>query len=201
MIVHLPYREYFALSTGTSGNVSLYQFRLNSMYDPNYTGTGNQPRYYDQLVSNSLYSRYRVYKADVMVSIRNRSANDIQAICTVRDDPTRTPTTALQNFYDSELPYTGSRMLNGTGEGGDKHRTVFKFSIDIAKFFGMSKTTFYGDNNFRGAYNSSPTRGPILTVAITDDPAETVQGLTADAEVTIVYHSLLYANTIDAPQS
>lgn len=201
MVVHLPYREYVAIATGTAGNAGTYQFQLNNMFDPNLSGVGNQPRYYDQLCTSTLFTRFRVYKADVSVSVRNRSTDDVQAICNVREDSVSVPASALQNFYDSEKPYTACRMLNGTGDGGEKHRTVFKFSIDIAKFFGISKTTFYGDNLYRGSYNASPLRGPILTVGITDDPVQTTSGLSADFEVTIVFHALLYALSNDVPQS
>lgn len=201
MVVHLPYREYINIATGTTGNLGYYQFRLNSLFDPNYSGTGAQPRYFDQLCSNALYNRYRVYKADVSVSVRNRSADDVQAVCMVRDDPTITYTLAINNFYASEMPYTATRMLNAASEGGDKHRTVFKFTIDVAKFFGISKTTFYGDNLYRAAYNSSPARGPILTVGVSDDPVQTTAGLSADFEVTIVYHALMYDLADDVAQS
>lgn len=201
MVVHLPYREHMSLATGTSGNPTIYQFNLTSLYDPNRTGAGQQPRYYDQLATATLYNRYRVYKADISVTFRNRATSDMQVSCFIRDDPSLVPSNSNVMFYNAEFPYTATRMLNGTGDGGDKNRTTFKFSVDTAKFFGISKTTFYGDNNFRGAYNSSPARMPILSCAISDDPAEVASGLTCDIEVSIVYHALLYDLAQEVAQS
>jgi len=48
-----------------------YAFRLNSMYDPNFSGTGHQPQGYDQMAS--VYGRYTVYK--VRLSIRITAAS------------------------------------------------------------------------------------------------------------------------------
>jgi hypothetical protein len=40
-------------------------FRLNSLYDPDYTSTGKQPYYYDSLAG--IYDRYRVFKTDYVI--------------------------------------------------------------------------------------------------------------------------------------
>jgi hypothetical protein len=39
---------------------------MNSLYDPDFTGSGNQPEYFDQLAA--LYNRYRVYGSAIKVT-------------------------------------------------------------------------------------------------------------------------------------
>lgn len=60
--VNLCYREQVALSSslGITGN---YQFQLNSIYDPNYTGGGHQPLGHDQWAQ--FYKTYKVLGAKI----------------------------------------------------------------------------------------------------------------------------------------
>ncbi len=47
-LVRLRYFEQVTVSTTSSVNTaSVYSFRLNSLYDPNYSGTGHQPYQFD----------------------------------------------------------------------------------------------------------------------------------------------------------
>jgi len=53
----LRYAEVITLTSASNG-VGKYCFRMNSIFDPDQTGTGHQPYYYDQL--SALYNRYTV---------------------------------------------------------------------------------------------------------------------------------------------
>jgi hypothetical protein len=50
-----------------------YVFRGNSLYDPDYTGTGHQPLLYDQYAAQ--YGKYRVTATRITVDFTNHSAN------------------------------------------------------------------------------------------------------------------------------
>nr|AGA18346.1 hypothetical protein [uncultured marine virus] len=49
--VVLRYHETFTVNPGLGGTPGFYVFRSNSCYDPNFTGTGHQPRGYDQIMT------------------------------------------------------------------------------------------------------------------------------------------------------
>lgn len=51
------------------GNYGSYLFRTNGLYDPNYTGTGHQPRYFDKL--GTIYTYYTVVKSKCTVKIHD----------------------------------------------------------------------------------------------------------------------------------
>lgn len=53
----LKYSDIIGI-TCTSGTPATYSWRGNSVYDPDFTSTGHQPLYYDQLTA--IYNRYRV---------------------------------------------------------------------------------------------------------------------------------------------
>jgi hypothetical protein len=48
--------------SGASGSAGSYQFYLNNLYDPDYSGTGYQPRGFDQIAA--LYQKYAVEECD-----------------------------------------------------------------------------------------------------------------------------------------
>lgn len=58
------YCDYVALTTSGALPVE-YVFRLNSMFDPDYTGTGHQPMRFDQMCA--FYSQYCVVGAKVTI--------------------------------------------------------------------------------------------------------------------------------------
>lgn len=64
MCLRLRYVSNYQASVAASTLLGR-QFCLNSLYDPDVSGTGGQPYYYDQLTN--LYNRYRVYGCKVQI--------------------------------------------------------------------------------------------------------------------------------------
>lgn len=64
MVTTLRYCDNITLSTTLTpvGNL----FRMNSLYDPDYTGVGHQPMYFDQLTA--VYSRFSVLNSKIKVT-------------------------------------------------------------------------------------------------------------------------------------
>lgn len=201
LITRLAYRETDALSTGTGGTASLVQFRLGSLYDPYLTGAGGQPRYFDQLCSTTMYKQYLVYRADVTLSLRNRSSSDIMTYVQVRPDATVPSTVQVDLYHDAELPYSASRILNGVSDGGPANRTVYKFTIRPHLVHGITKSKYYSDPDYSATYNTSPTNATILTFGFADDPNETVAALAGDYELSIVYYVKFFGMTQAVPDS
>lgn len=67
--VKLVYEDLITLAPGTT--YSSYIFRGNSLFDPDYTGTGHQPRYFDQY--SAVYDRYRVLSSKCEIEMINGS--------------------------------------------------------------------------------------------------------------------------------
>lgn len=60
----------------SAGSPGIWQFRLTSLWDPDLTGTGHQPQWYDQLVA--VYQRYRVLGAKITVTFASNHISDTE---------------------------------------------------------------------------------------------------------------------------
>lgn len=67
------YSQTFTLSQSVASDPAIYTFRANSLYDPDQTGTGGQPRYMDTLLgdngSTAPYRNYRVHACKIEATL------------------------------------------------------------------------------------------------------------------------------------
>lgn len=61
--VALRYVTDFTLNPGTAPSTATQVFRINNLHDPDYTGVGHQPMFWDNY--KAIYARYRVNKATI----------------------------------------------------------------------------------------------------------------------------------------
>lgn len=79
------YADFGTLSPGSL--TGTYVFSGNSLFDPNVTGVGHQPRGYDQLMS--MYDHYVVHGATMTVTFSNAASNEIVRVAAaLRDSAT-----------------------------------------------------------------------------------------------------------------
>lgn len=91
----LRYVETVNLNPG-DGTSAVNVFRANQMYDPNYTGAGHQPMFFDNYAA--LYSKYKVNSATVtMVPLQNHIVNT-----TVNNQTAGTTVSTDQYFQSNE---------------------------------------------------------------------------------------------------
>lgn len=64
LVVKLCYSDVINL-TSTLSSIAKYAFRMNSCFDPDFTGTGHQPTYYD--IYTQIYQKYHVLGAKLWV--------------------------------------------------------------------------------------------------------------------------------------
>lgn len=72
----LQYCDVIQLAA-SAGSPALYQFRMASLYDPDYTGAGHQPQWYDQL--SAVYSFYKVVGSKITATFIPNNVNDTEA--------------------------------------------------------------------------------------------------------------------------
>lgn len=65
LVTKLKYSDLITL-TSTANSLARYTFQINNLYDPDYSGTGHQPMFFDQYTP--IYSRYVVLGAKLTAS-------------------------------------------------------------------------------------------------------------------------------------
>lgn len=173
--VKLPYVQNLALS-GTL--LQSNTFRINSMFDPDQTGTGHQPLGFDQY--EALYSRYRVHAVKAIITFTNTtSAVAVGAIAATEQIPSFASLPELL-----EQPYVTSRQLS-YASGGLSTRTITKY-ISIRSLRG-EEIKFDDDNS--ALFSSSPTNTAYLTVYASEIFGGSV---TLHVNIKLIYYAELF---------
>lgn len=128
------------------GGAAPYTFRLNSIFDPDYTSTGHQPRGYDQYAS--IFSKYCVVGAEVTVEplyTTNAGSTEV-ALMGFIDDDLLEPGYSIKDLVElGLLGGTYKHMIVGPGTNdrgvGTSRKRTLKFKFGTKKFFGVSKGT------------------------------------------------------------
>lgn len=87
------YVEGISIS-GTSGSIGKHFYRCNGMFDPNMTGAGHQPMYFDQV--GAIYDHFTVLRSKLTAQFA-LGAGSTATVCVagmyIDDDTTSTPAT------------------------------------------------------------------------------------------------------------
>lgn len=175
----LIYADSIGLDAGASQS-AVHVFRMNSLFDPDYTGVGHQPRYFDQLAA--MFNRYRVDSIDVEINWTS-PATALGALCTLNGANTLNGNAPLDAL---ELPFTSSPLIvNTTGP------LTQRFKVNLAAVNGVSKKHYEEDDRFQATIGTNPAEAMGLSVAISSPDNATV-GTIAYATVRIAFHCVMF---------
>lgn len=141
----LKYSTVYGVSISTSVD---QRWRLNSLFDPDATGTGGQPTGFDQL--SALYNRYRVYKTRWIARVVGLTYGFV-----VNFVPTNETTSlgSLSNSIHSlSLPYA-----HWTTASAGAKAEVIRGSIDLPLLNGRTHNQYFDDDVTSAAINASPS--------------------------------------------
>lgn len=149
------------ITTGAAGIVGTHaRYRLNSVYDPYYTGAGHQAYGFDQLAV--LYNRYRVDRASYKITFTNPSLGaNINCICTVAAD-TSSSLTGIAPAASREWPNASNSILSYEGS----RTAVLQGAINLHELCGVPRSKYIADDRYQGTIASDPTQDCILTFAV-----------------------------------
>lgn len=153
------------INPGASGALGAFQFRLNSIFDPDFTGIGRQPTGHDEMAN--LFATYCVVAATYKVSFLNTSATSNYIIGVYSNDTNSLPADANRAIEQGECQWTQVSAQDGSVK-------EFKGRVDMPKLFGKSYQAYISDSNFNTPFGQNPGDGAYLTLfasaADTADP-------------------------------
>jgi hypothetical protein len=139
-----------------------YIFSCNGMFDPNITGVGHQPLYFDQLTA--VYDHYTVYKSRIRVLVAH---------------PASQTTAVLTSLYiDDDTSTVGDASLASERPGAKSTYNVpsvykantLTMSWDGIKAFGPTPMT---DPNLQGTVAANPTEQQFYVIQVYDSGLNT----------------------------
>lgn len=142
--------KYSMTTTLTQVSVPVaQQFRCNSLYDPDLTGTGHQPYFYDQL--NTIYQNYTVYGvAYEIIATANVSTQMVVRATTLATAPT-----SLE--LESERPNSVTKLYSPGGSPA-----YFSGYISNRKIAGVTKEKLMSENDYSALVGANPSYGLYL---------------------------------------
>lgn len=161
-ITKMKYSEI--LSTDGNGQ---YRMNLNSIFDPNRTGTGHQPYAFDTLAT--LYNRYRVISCGYRISTYNNTSGAPVNLGAIPSNE------ELSFFSFSELRENPRAKYISQSFGGG---TVYlSGKTYIPSLVGRTKSQYMSDDRYQAQVNGSPNELAILNIVTvptgTDIPGAT----------------------------
>lgn len=140
---------------GTAGAINNQTFSCNGMYDPNTTGAGHQPMYFDQL--SAIYNHYTVLASKITISavIADTVINPVHLVCYVNDDSTLTPASIQARMEQSTARFT-TVLPSGNG------RAVLTNRWSATQNFGPGAIS---DPNLQGDATTNPTEQQFYTIS------------------------------------
>lgn len=177
---HRYVQSFQLVNTGTPTVPAHQQFRLNSLYDPDYSGTGHQPYYYDQLAA--LYNYYTVYGCSVEIEAGTETTTSTVLLVMGPALDSATPTDLE---LQKERPQSRWAMLDAGGEA----KTIQRY-YRIHSIFGRTKRQVLSDDTFSATSNNNPYKQVYLNInAIATDKTAVA---TVNCNITITYYAQWY---------
>lgn len=167
MYVTLKYADTYSF-VNTTGVASQQIMNLNSLFDPDRTGTGHQPYSYDQL-AGTLYSRYRVLKTRWKVTFGSANAT-VYSVVIPSNNLLNTAITGQASYAAAcENPRARSSMVPATGRN-----VTVTGSLSLNVLNGVTPQEYLADDRFQAVYNASPAEVMVLYAACYNENASTV---------------------------
>lgn len=152
-IVKMKYSQAVQTNVGVAYN---YQFNLNSIFDPDRTGTGHQPYGHDTVAT--LYNRYRVISCSYVLQCYNGSTA-IRYGCIPQNEPTFYGTVAEMSENPRakfKVQYPGATPTKITGK------------VYLPSLTGRNKAQYMADDRYQSTFGSSPSEQMVLNLIALD---------------------------------
>lgn len=155
----LAYHQTGTLAEAAAGAGAFNTFRLNSIYDPDYTGVGTTAVGYS--TKALFYGRYKVMRA--RISVRCWGSTGGNALVGVMFGGNTT--FASNPLLWAVEPNSHSKMLQGNT--GTTHSVVtFDMTVPIHRVVGITKRQFVTDLDYQSSFGSNPQLQAFATIWI-----------------------------------
>lgn len=165
------------VAIASAGIAGYWIYRGNSLFDPDYTGAGNQPTGYDQWAQ--FYNSYRVSASSIKVIARSTQGNNEITMMVIQP---RLDTTVDTDYLDMAADTYSKKIMLPNNTAG--YYKPLKHYMTTRKIYGISKSKVQ-DDNYSAAVGSNPTNQWYWHIVVDDTKTGAInQDVNLYAEVT-----------------
>lgn len=160
--VNMLYADEFLLTPGGVGLGDFHVFRANSIFDPDLTGVGHQPRYHDTL--QSIYERYVVVGSTINVRFwapGSASAGQCMVYSVIR--PTSSDTPSTSNSFGNLIEQGGIHFKPLGARDGGHDVTLTRSVYNPWKLY---KKNPYNEDDLQALFGANPLTSPIFVMGV-----------------------------------
>lgn len=182
MRIKFKYSTLLVLDPGvstTSTSSAFWNYRANSLYDPDQSGIGHQPLGFDQYMP--FYNRFTVIASKIQVTCISGSNTTPVYFSVSLEDSTSAPLPIDDEIENGQVSFT---YVSGQDAGSIARRSR---GFSARRFFG--KRFLIGDPSYSGTISNDPAIGAYFQIAVAS-----VDGMDPDAcrfRVLITYLAVL----------
>jgi len=176
MITTLKYLNTLGKAAPANKIAVFNQFRLNSIWDPDYTNTLGTSCLGLQQWRN-FYQRYRVFRCAYKLTFSNLSADSVV-----------TGAVVPANYLDTTFSISdymrplAKRFEIGNREGSNK--TIVRGVINLPKLAGVSPVQYRSDTANLSGFNNNPVNPLFISVIVDNSNASLVANIVCQIEMT-----------------
>lgn len=155
----------------------VYRWNLNSVFDPNRSGTGHQPYGHDSLTP--IYNRYRVISCSYVISGVDTAGRYIQIAALPANEEATISSLTVSEIrenprarYITQAPNASLKMLKGY--------------VSLPSLMGRNKAQYMADDRFQATAGSSPSEAAVLNV-FAQDLADGLNTINTTLNLTLTY--------------
>lgn len=167
-VVRHKYCDTITVGAGSAAGLrQVWQFRANSLFDPDFTGVGHQPMFHDEMAAQ--YGRYTVISSRIEIIIEP-SATIARTMSLYTDDDTSFPTNP-NDMMEQHKFYSSTRL--------DKRQTplILKGWYDAAKWNKTTRAALLADADQKiqtGTNPAAPVAKYFTLLIFPLNPADTL---------------------------
>lgn len=176
-ICQMKYGEVVSSSLG-GGTYGLSTFNLNSIFDPNRTGTGHQPYGHDTF--QTLYNRYRVISCTYRINAYSSDGSNIQ-LAVIPTNETITPGSISEVRENPRCKYTL--------QSANAPLRIVSGKVHIPSLVGRTKAQYMADDRYQAQFGASPSELALLNLYV--GPA------TENSSMMTVYYNVELKYTVE----
>lgn len=153
----MGYCSTISLTESAAGAGNFYQYRLNSVFDPDYSSTGTTAQGFTAYAS--MYTNFRVLQVRAVIRAFTGSTGNI----TVGYFPGGNSTFTSNYQYLQAQPFAQSTLIQGNVGGGHSVKE-WNQVIDLPRVFGVSKAQYMNDFDYAHTSVASPAKPVYLNI-------------------------------------